>query len=418
MADTLLNFTANLDEFTSSVNTDGDMTWDSGSIGGHSGRAKFLIDDTTVIYGIKSGLTSSDEYRYNFLLDKGTLSLATSNDFKTIFVPHDNSAMHFLSFTDQSGVLKLAASMYNDGFASENKTFVTLGTQSEIEVHVKRAASNVSSDGFCKVYFAPDFTTPVINITGIDNYDIWASVNGGCASFRMGAISGVDAGTNGTFYMTRFLLRNTGVQIGSSNASPTVTNISNQTGTPGDEKSVACTIADTDGNIDECTVSTDGACLITLTASGSANVANNGTTAVTVTGTHADVVATLGNNIKLNLASIWPEASVVETITVLVTDDDDATGNDTFTMTWTPASGNGERLITITCTYAQFLAGTLIFTPDENVVGSFTTRMVSTTSTPLTDSDTFTITVSAPASSGSFIPLSVTNVLDIISVSS
>lgn len=393
MADTSLRFLSNINEFTATVNSDGDLLWDSGSIGGLPGRLRVLIDDTTIIYGTKTGLTTSNEFRYNFLLDKGTLSLATSNDFRFYYGIDNGSAQHFLSFSDVSGVLKLAASFYSDSFASENKTNVTLGSASEIEVHCKRSSSNGVSDGFCKVYFAPDYTTPVINITGISCYNVWSS-NGGCASLRLGAIASIDAGTNGSFYINRFLLRNTGVQIGSTASSPTVTNISNQSGPFDTPKVVGCTIADNDSDITRCDVSTDDACLIGLTASGSADVQANNSTAPYVTGTHADIVATMGNGITLNRANTgFPTSTASDTITVLVTDSGARTGNDTFDMDWSIDSGQGKRKITITCTLAQFLAGTLTFTPDTDVVGDYTMRMISTTSTPLSDTDDIPVSI-------------------------
>ena len=187
-----------------------------------------------------------------------------------------------------------------------------------------------------------------------------------------------------------------------NSAAPTVTNISAQTGVFGTQKSVACTIADTDSDIVRCDVSTDGACLITLTASGSAVVTNNGTTAAYVTGTHADVVATLGNNIKLDRAESWPTRSASETITVLVTDDLDATGNDTFAMAWGIATGVGTRAIKLTGTYAQIIAAlpTIEWTPSTDFTGTTQVSMYSLTSTPLDDTDTFTIAVTASVGGG------------------
>ena len=393
MADTILNFTSDLSEFTSTVTDGGDMAWDSGSIAGHAGRVGFNIDDTTAIYGTKTGMTTSDEYRYELLIDINTLTLANSDHFWWMNVPNDANATHRLMFRKTAGgVFQLSAALYSDGFASSNETTVTWGSWDTLEVHVKRGAAGA---GFCKLYAGGDYTTPKINITGVSNDTVWGT-NGGCASFRVGPHAGLDAGTSGLFYISRITMRNTGVQIGSASAAPTVTDISNQTGTFGTQKTVACTIADTDSDIVRCDVSTNGTALITLTASGAASVTNNGTTAPYVTGTHTDVVATLGNNIKLDGVRDGTELSHVETITVLVTDSLDATGNDTFTMTWSVPTGVGTQTLYLTGTQAQINAmlATVELTPTEDFTGTIQCLMYSVTSTPLTDTDTFNITVS------------------------
>ena len=178
-------------------------------------------------------------------------------------------------------------------------------------------------------------------------------------------------------------------------AAPTVTDISTQSGTFGTQKSVACTIADTDSDIVRCDVSTDGTALITLTASGAASVTNNGTTAVYVTGTHTDVVATLGNGIKLDGVRSGAELSHTETITVLATDSLDATGSDTFDIIWSVPTGVGTQTLYLTGTQAQINAmlATVEITPVTDFTGTIQCLMYSVTSTPLSDLDVFTITV-------------------------
>lgn len=212
-----LQFTADISEFSSLVSSGGSPAWNSGSIAGFNGRVGFTFNSTNPLYGIKTGLTTSDEFRYQLLVSLGTLTMASSDHFRTVAVPNDNNAIHALAFQKTAGgVFQLAASMYNDGFASENKTVVNWGGWSRLEVHCKRGAAGA---GFCKVYGDADLTTPIISITGISNNTVWGT-NGGCASFRVGAILGVDAGTSGTFYVTQFKMENTGTVIGSASEPP------------------------------------------------------------------------------------------------------------------------------------------------------------------------------------------------------
>lgn len=178
------------------------------------------------------------------------------------------------------------------------------------------------------------------------------------------------------------------------NASPpSVSNITTQTGYFGIQKSVACTLTKGTSDIARCDVSTDGTALITLTASGSASITNNGTTALYVTGTNADIIATLGNNIALDAVRDGTELTHNETITVLATDTLDATGNDTFTFTSSVQTGVGTQTLKLTGTQAQINAALLTIGVTATVVGDISTLMYSVTSTPLTDTDIFNIAV-------------------------
>lgn len=357
-------------------------------------------------YTVWTGKTAG---RWQFYFDPNSVSMASAEvhpiarackanefDVGTLFVVHSKmlGGQRYLRFDSR-----------DDSGNTTTATDVAI-TDAEhwVEIHATRSSGPSANDGTV-TYYIDTLTSPVASHTGIDNYDQFVLNE----RFVLGVTGGVDASTIGTVYFDECRINDDGSAIGIG-SNPSVTDISNQTGTIGTQKSIACTVADTGADLVRVDVSTDGLTAITLTASGSAVITNNGTQAVYVTGTHADVVATLGNNIALDRAdTIYPDFSVVETLTVTATDSFSHTGQDTFTMTWSIATGQGEAALTFTGTYAQALLAlpTLVFTPETGVTGNFLMTMVSTTSTPLSDTDDIPIIIiELISSAGIFLPLS------------
>jgi len=394
------SFATDLSEFSgTSSSAGGSIAWSSGAgLGGTSGGVAIGVTSGSTSRGhfaftAFTGLTACRVFQY---YDPNGVTMGSSevhpigrlcktNEF-------DVGSMFVLHAKLVSGQRYIRCDSRADDGNTVTATDVAI-TDAEhwVEVHVTRASSAVAVDGTV-TYYIDDSVTPVASHTGVDNYDQFVLVD----RYIVGSTGGVDAGTTGTQYFDLVRINNDGSAIGVSSA-PTVTDITAQTGTFGTQKSVACTIADTDSDIARCDVSTDGTALITLTASGSATLTNNGTTAPYVTGTHTDVVATLGLNIKLDAVRNGAELSHVETITVLVTDAATNTGNDTFTMTWSVPTGVGTQTLYLTGTQAQLnlALATVEVTPVTGFTGAIDCLMYSVTSTPLTDTDTFSITVQA-----------------------
>lgn len=76
-----------------------------------------------------------------------------------------------------------------------------------IEVRLTRATNNTSSDG--KIEWQIDGSDQT-SVTGIDNYDRFSEFR----SLLLGAVSGLDAGTSGTFYLDELIINNDGGLIG------------------------------------------------------------------------------------------------------------------------------------------------------------------------------------------------------------
>lgn len=214
---------SDLTEWTTRVVDSGSLAWASGAgLGDTTGGASYTIDDANAIYLQESAsITGVTDYRYGFYLRDVSLSLATSEIFDFVWVHTAGTLRHKLEILNSGGTKTLQATLRNDAGTSFTGT-VALGatgaTGAFYEVHVHKAATNSSSDAFCKVYKDGDYDTPVISLTGIDLFDQWTG-----ELFRIGAISSIDASTSGVFYIDEVSFRNDSTQIGPNNAAPVLT---------------------------------------------------------------------------------------------------------------------------------------------------------------------------------------------------
>ena len=403
-----IHMASDLTEWTSTtISSPNTLVYSAGSgQAGTTGAALLGINSSTnATYMTKThtALSTETDYRFRFYMNNfiSGITLPSGHNID-LWRPYSNGntvQRGYGRIHNNSGTLQLIHSIRLDDNSFPTET-ITWGTMpSYIEVHMHKG----SGTAFQKVYF--DGVLMGTGITGVTVSTVFIY-----DALRLGAPQISSAGTVASMVFDEVVIRNDATVIGSANAAPTVTDISNQTGTFGTPKSVACTLNAGTSAIARCDVSTNGTALITLTASGAAVVTNNGTTAPYVTGSSTDVLATLGNNISFSGVRNGTELSHVETITVLVTDALSATGNDTFTLTWSVPTGVGTQTLYLTGTHAQLNAAlpTVEFT--GTVVETIQCLMYSVTSTPLTDTDMFNIVVSEQQVTGSLPSLFIVNV--------
>ena len=363
---------------------------DSGLFGSVAGAKLTLGGVTTLAYVEKTFTAISSTAATFRIAISGLVGLTMSNlNSHSIYTLSTAAATAgWIEYKDTAGVRSLQLFQKNDAGTTFNTSAYTIDAGTTyIQVKYEKSSVDTATDAAFSLYFNDTLKERTTTLEIYDTFNFNA--------IRFGALDVPDTGTSGIWKFDKAIFRDDATLPGSPGAAPTVTDITAQTGTFGTQKSVACTIADTNSDIARCDVSTDGTALITLTASGSASITNNGTTAPYVTGTHTDVVATLGLNIKLDAVRNGAELSHVETITVLVTDAATNTGNDTFTMTWSVPTGVGTQTLYLTGTQAQLnlALATVEVTPVTGFTGAIDCLMYSVTSTPLTDTDTFTINV-------------------------
>ena len=195
------------------------------------------------------------------------------------------------------------------------------------EVHVHKAATNSSSDAYCKVYKDGDYDTPVINITGIDLFDSWSG-----ALFRIGANIGLDSGTTGVFYLDEVSFRTDATQIGPNNTAPTVTVPATHRATIGVAE-VVSGISITDPDAGDLTLTVE-ATYGTFTAPTPTNVdvTGSGTGTLTLTGTATELNTYLsaGNGPTYTHTT---DNHTSDTITVTIDDGVASPASDTITVT-------------------------------------------------------------------------------------
>lgn len=168
---------------------------------------------------------------------------------------------------------------------------------------------------------------------------------------------------------------------------PVLTVPGSQSGTMGTPKAIAgFTASDTGSNIDTVTATCASSMTITFDLTGtSVTPTGNGTNSVSLSGTQADLITVLEADITAGYADSWPtyEDTVVMTLTVI----DDAANQDqeTVSIDWTSSLA--------TFITSDFEATLQALEWVSATPGTVSLLMVSETSEPLSDSDTFQIQV-------------------------
>lgn len=388
-----LTFPANLSEFTSTVTDGGDLFWDSGTLGGVAGRVGFLIDDMVAIYGTKtfSAVGSITDFRWRiYTASLASLTMAGGDTFDLLWIGEPASTRCYVTYNNNFGTRRLGIQARKDDDSFTSTLFANLGSTVYVEFHYHRATNNSSADGYYDVYF--DGVKQGAGLTGIDNYDTMALLD----RLVIGPRSGIDAGTSGTAYFGQIVAQTDGSLIGPLGSAPVLT-------IPADLDGLYTVTKNTTGvsftgtGVDEADITGPANLAISVIASGSAIVTGNGTNEVNITGTNAEVLATLASidfDREMPGGSTWELADTV-TVTVYNSFGQDS---DSFDINWVPDSGINKSAGEFIGTSAQIkacLAAGLGITPYPDFTGIFNIEMYSEvdTSPVLTDADQFFGTV-------------------------
>ena len=207
-----LGFESDLSEFDSTVTHGGDLYWAAAAaLAGTAGGVACLIDDQTAIYGVVTQAAPvSGELRYRFYVDPNSLTIANGDNFYLLMLrataPQVYLHWHCL-LRNVGGVLKLGSKAYDDGDSLSMQTCTITDAPHHVEVHIERASSDVAADG--RVRWWVDGVL-VSTDADVDNYDTFGSIT----DFRLGAVSGIDVTTFGTFYLDEFRANDDGKRIG------------------------------------------------------------------------------------------------------------------------------------------------------------------------------------------------------------
>lgn len=199
---------SDLSEYTSTVTDGGDLSQGTPGLAGTSGRMECLLDDTTAIYGEKefTQLTSTS-YRFRFYLDINSLTMGSANQFYVCQLLDNGSNRARVALGYDGSNYEIKAGVDDDSSTEQDTAFYDVTDEPHyIEVLITYASSDVASDGTLDLWI--DGVSQE-QVTGIDLYDFSKPDEA-----RLGAVSGIDAATSGTFYLDEFILRDDDTEIG------------------------------------------------------------------------------------------------------------------------------------------------------------------------------------------------------------
>lgn len=146
---------------------------------------------------------------------------------------------------------------------------------------------------------------------------------------------------------------------------------------------------DADDDVVAIEASCEATMTITFDLSGTSvsDGSTNGTNAVVLSGTNADLVTVIGQDIVLTRAELWPTYQATNTVTLTVIDDEGNEDEETYAHTWTATGA-----VFITSDFDATLQA-LEWTPPTDGTGNFNIRIVATSSEPLSDTADFQFVV-------------------------
>nr|MDQ3004853.1 DNRLRE domain-containing protein [Chloroflexota bacterium] len=187
----------NLSAWTSSTTDSGDLSVSMTAAMKGTYGMQAVLDDTNTIYVTDDNPNAEPRYRARFYFDPNSITMA-SGDAHFIFKGFSGASTDVfqVEFRYSSGNYEIRARVLNDASAWTNSNWFIISDASHyIEVDWRAATSSGANDGYLTLWIDG---TQQANLTGMDN-DTWRVDRA-----RLGALSGMDAGTNGTYYFDAF----------------------------------------------------------------------------------------------------------------------------------------------------------------------------------------------------------------------
>lgn len=194
----------NLNEYDSTVTDSGDLSSSAGSaLAGTANGMQALIDDTTAIYGVKNGITTTDDYRIRFYFDPNSAS-GNTNDAVKLW----ENDVHWIWATYNGSVWQLTLNGYNDSYGTHSTSSYSI-TDAEhyIECHFHKSASAAANDGTMELFV--DGVSQE-SVTGMDVFNVW---DNDMIDAKFGAVT-VDGAVSGTMYFDEYVMRDDSTEIG------------------------------------------------------------------------------------------------------------------------------------------------------------------------------------------------------------
>jgi len=154
-----------------------------------------LINDSTNLYVNDDTPNAESHYRARFYFDPNSLSM-TDGSAQYIFSGYDASAVFQVDFRFSAGSYQIRLRQYNDSGSVSSTNWATISdAPHSIEVEWRAATAAGANDGTVTLWING---VPSGNLTRVDNDTRRID------SVKLGAVSGIDAGTLGTYFMDAF----------------------------------------------------------------------------------------------------------------------------------------------------------------------------------------------------------------------
>ena len=154
-----------------------------------------VVDDTVSVYVTDERPSTEPRYRARFYFDPNAITLLDGQDFY-IFNGYDTSSVFQVQFGFSAGNYRIRLRQTNDSAGTTSTAWVTISDAPHvIEIEWRAASAAGANDGSATLWIDGLQSG---NLGGLDNDTRRIEY------VRLGAISGLNAGTAGTYYLDAF----------------------------------------------------------------------------------------------------------------------------------------------------------------------------------------------------------------------
>lgn len=199
---------SDLSEYTTTQTGGGDLSQGTPGLAGTVGRMEALINDTGAIHGEKTFTQlTSDSFRWRLYLDPNSLSMNSGNEFIICTLDEGGSGRAAILLSYDGADYQIRARLKDDGGSYRYTSKYTVSdAEHYIETLCTKAANASSNDAILRLWIDGSQQESRENIDWY-NQSLPDSI-------QLGATSGLDAGTSGTFYLDELILRDDTTEIG------------------------------------------------------------------------------------------------------------------------------------------------------------------------------------------------------------
>jgi hypothetical protein len=204
-----------LDDYDSTIVDGGDLSVSAGAaLAGTDYGLALLIDDTNDLRVTKNISLSTTDIRLRFYIDPNGLSMSTGAlaEIQAVKVNTTPGSICLVSLYYDGSDYQIKATAIEDNGTEIDSSYYTITDSAHyIEIHLDRSGSAGMSNGTLDLWIDGVHKE---QITGVDNFHIWAYINGCTLEFEH--VSGT---ISGTFYLDAYAANDDGSEIGAVESS-------------------------------------------------------------------------------------------------------------------------------------------------------------------------------------------------------